>query len=79
MSAAPKAVDVLAVLAPLADEATKKYGPDNQYFLARAAVAELIETARKLHIIAAGIQRDIDANERRALFVALTRVQGGTK
>lgn len=41
------------------------------------AIAELIEAAKKLHIVTAGTSQDVDANERAALASALARVRGG--
>jgi hypothetical protein len=70
-------VDVLAVLRYNAKEATKKWGPDNQDAATLAAVAELIEASKKLHIVTAGISQNVDANERAALESALARVKGG--
>lgn len=70
-------VDVLAVLRYNAREATKKWGPDNQDAATLSAVAELIEAAKYLHIVTAGLSGNVDANERAALAAALARVKGG--
>lgn len=80
----PKAVGVLAVLDDAISEfsdlrVTDRHGIGPALIEAHAAVAELIDAARKLHIITAGLQRDIDVNERRALELVLDRVQGGAK
>lgn len=70
-------VDVLAVLRYNAREATKKWGPDNQDAATLSAVAELIEAAKYLYIVTAGLSGNVDANERAALAAALARVKGG--
>ncbi|WP_459061826.1 hypothetical protein [Stenotrophomonas sp. PSU-St15] len=70
-------VDVLAVM-DIAATSIEHSGGDVAYLRqARAAVAELIEAAKYLHIVTAGLSGNVDANERAALAAALARVKGG--
>lgn len=79
-------VDVLAVLnhhangfsnGPVTLSETGAANLANELREARAAVAHLIEAAKYLHIVTAGLSGNVDANERAALAAALARVKGG--
>lgn len=87
MTAQTKGVNVLAVMARDSSHAcehriTKSVFDSTRQKMAsesveaRAALAELIDTAKKLHIVTAGMSPDIDANERAALMAALARCGG---
>lgn len=44
---------------------------------AGAVIDALIEASKKLHIVTAGLSGNVDAHERAALDIALTRLKGG--
>jgi len=71
-------VDVLAVMEAMTVWARLRADPEwaDKADEARNAVASLVIAARHLHIITAGLERNIDVNERAAVAAALARVGG---